>query len=294
MIRTISKLALGSANFGLNYGIKNHSGRISQVELENILSEAEVSGIQLIDTAQAYGNSETRIGDLCSRGRFEVVTKIGVDLEKNYVTNHLSRLVKKSCKRLNLSRLYAVMLHRPEVLLGDYGSMIISELQTLKEQNVVSKVGVSIYSPEILEEISKLLPLDIVQSPFNIFDQQIMSSGWSDKLKDNGTEIHTRSAFLQGLLLIHKSSLPSFFSRNWTDHFNSWYDFLKSSDNDPLTAALTFVLKQKWIDKVVIGVDNASQLKSLAKIENRMCAISYPQLECNDANLINPSKWKQT
>ena len=292
MVRTTSKLALGSANFGLNYGIKNNTGKISHEELENILSEAELSGIKLIDTAQAYGDSESRIGSLCSEGRFELVTKIGVDIEKDYPNNNVDRLVKTSCKRLNLSRLYAVMLHRPQVLLGDYGSMIISELQILKEQNVISKVGVSIYSPEILKEISKLLQLDIVQVPFNIFDQQIMSSGWSDRLKDNGIEIHTRSAFLQGLLLMHQSSLPRFFYRNWTDHFNSWYDFLKSSGNDPLTAALTFVLKQEWIDKVVVGVDNASQLKNLTKIENRMDQIQYPQLECNDTNLINPSKWK--
>ena len=292
MVRTTSKLALGSANFGLNYGIKNNTGKISHEELENILSEAELSGIKLIDTAQAYGDSESRIGSLCSEGRFELVTKIGVDIEKDYPNNNVDRLVKTSCKRLNLSRLYAVMLHRPQVLLGDYGSMIISELQILKEQNVISKVGVSIYSPEILKEISKLLQLDIVQVPFNIFDQQIMSSGWSDRLKDNGIEIHTRSAFLQGLLLMNQSSLPKFFYRNWTDHFNSWYDFLKSSGNDPLTAALTFVLKQEWIDKVVVGVDNASQLKNLTKIENRMDQIQYPQLECNDTNLINPSKWK--
>ena len=88
----------------------------------------------------------------------------------------------------------------------------------LKEQGIVSKVGVSIYSPEILTAISGVVKLDIVQVPFNVFDQQILSSGWSDKLKGNGVEIHTRSVFLQGLLLMQQSSLPDYFIKYWPAH----------------------------------------------------------------------------
>ena len=169
MREAMSKLALGSANFGLDYGLANHAGKISKRELANILSTSEVAGIQLIDTAQAYGNSEARIGSLCGDGRFKIVTKMSVDLEKDFTISNVKSLVKGSCKRLNQSRLYAVLLHRPEVLFSDYGSVIIKELQTLKEQNIISKIGISIYSPQILKEISKLIQLDIVQVPFNIF-----------------------------------------------------------------------------------------------------------------------------
>ena len=93
------------------------------------------------------------------------------------------------------------------------------------EQDIVSKVGISIYSPEILEAVSKIFCMDIVQAPFNIFDQQILSSGWSDKLKQNGVEIHTRSVFLQGLLLMKRSSLPDYFIKHWPAHFDTWYKF---------------------------------------------------------------------
>jgi len=289
---SVSKLVVGSANFGMNYGLTNRFGKITQLELKSILFEAKVGGVKFIDTAQAYGNSEARIGALCNDGHFEVITKIDVDLENACPTNSVYSLVKQSCQKLNQSRLYAVLLHRPEVLLGCHGKMIIKELQTLKEQNIISKVGVSIYSPEILGEILKLMQLDIVQAPFNIFDQQILSSGWANKLRDSGTEIHTRSVFLQGLLLMQQPVLPAYFYNRWPYLFNTWFDFLNRSGNHALTAALTFALKQQWVDKVVVGVDSALQLKSLIKVERSSVSIDFPQLACDDPELINPSRWR--
>ena len=129
MYRFETKLALGSANFGLDYGLTNKGGKISKSQFEQILLEAELAGIQIIDTAQAYGDSETRIGSLCNGDRFKIVTKIGVGLEKEYVPNSITKLVTDSCNRLNQSCLYAVLLHRPELLLSDYRAIIIDELQ---------------------------------------------------------------------------------------------------------------------------------------------------------------------
>lgn len=289
--KTISKIALGSANFGCDYGLANHAGKVSNTELEKILSLSKEVGIEVIDTAQAYGDSESRIGTLCGDGRFKIVTKIGVDLERNFKTDTINSFVKQSCKRLNQSHIFAVLVHRPEALLGGNGRKIIKELLTLKEERVVSKIGISVYSPLILGEISKLMQLDIVQAPFNIFDQQILSSGWGQRLKANGTEIHTRSTFLQGLLLMKRSNLPRYFSSNWPDLFNSWYEFLRTNGVDALNVALNFVLKQNWIDKVVVGVDSASQLRSIVEIETSLECMDFPQLGCDDANLINPSKW---
>ena len=225
MYRFETKLALGSANFGLDYGLTNKGGKISKSQFEQILLEAELAGIQIIDTAQAYGDSETRIGSLCNGDRFKIVTKIGVGLEKGYIPNSITKLVRQSCNRLNQSCLYAVLLHRPELLLSDYRAIIIDELQKLKIQKKVSKIGVSIYSPNILNEITKFIDLDIVQAPFNIFDQRILSSGWAEKLVNNNTEIHTRSVFLQGLLLMKQANLPKYFSSHWPELFKSWYEF---------------------------------------------------------------------
>ena len=257
-----SKLALGSANFGLDYGVANHTGKISESELADMLVVAKAARIEIIDTAQAYGDSETRLGSLCNDNQFNLVTKIGAEFTNQTLNHDVIHCVKESC-RLDQSRLYAVMLHRPEVLLGNQGNEVVRELQILKEQNIVTKVGVSVYSPEILTAISSVFEVDIVQAPFNLFDQRILSSGWSDKLKSSGVEIHTRSVFLQGLLLMQKSGLPDYFMKYWPAHFEAWYEFLDYNRADALEVALKFALQQDWIDKIVVGVDSVSQLEAL-------------------------------
>tara|TARA_B110000977_G_scaffold157279_1_gene200284 strand:+ start:925 stop:1806 length:882 start_codon:yes stop_codon:yes gene_type:complete len=290
MSSAVLKLALGSANFGLNYGLTNDYSKISQVELIKILREAEVARIKIIDTAQAYGDSEVRVGAAIN-AKFHIVTKISVNCDKDYIENSVRRLVQNSCKRLRQSHLHAVLLHRPEVLLGEFGDRIIAELKCLKDDNIVSKIGISIYSPDILSEISQLISLDIVQAPFNIFDQRIQSSGWAERLKYNGTEIHTRSAFLQGLLLMRQSKLNPYFTKNWPKLFNAWHEFIKTSGSDPVSTALSFALNQPWIDNVVVGVDTVAQLKSLVNIEKSLCPMIFPNMKCDDERLLDPSKW---
>lgn len=292
MYKNITKLVIGSANFGQEYGLANIAGKISETEIKNILSLAEKAGVEAIDTAQAYGDSESRLGTICTNNRFKMITKVNPDLKNGFIKNDLTKLVFKSCERLNQTRLYAVMLHRAEVLLGDHGNSIVAELRSLKEQGIVDKIGISIYSPEILEELPKKIQFDIVQAPFNIFDQRLLSSGWSFKLKTEGVEIHARSVFLQGLLLMRQSRLPSYFKENWPNLFGSWYDFLHANNADASAVALNFVLKQKWIDKVVVGVDSTKHLKALLRIEDSSYALNFPELGCYDTNLINPSKWK--
>ena len=284
-------LALGSANFGLDYGVANNSGRISTSELGDILVFAQAAGIEIIDTAQAYGDSEARIGSLCNDTNFDFVTKIGAEFNNQIVDLDVIKCVKESCSRLNQSRLYAVMLHRPEVLLSNRGSEVVRELKILKDQGIISKVGVSVYSPDTLTAISSVFEIDIVQVPFNLFDQQILSSGWNEKLKSNGVEIHIRSVFLQGLLLMQRSNLPDHFMKYWPAYFDAWYEFLNYNRVDALEVALRFALQQDWVDKIVVGVDSASQLKTLVEIEKSLESIDFPQLECNDPNLIDPSKW---
>ena len=286
-----SKLVLGTANFGLHYGLANRVGKVSQNELIKVLSICRGVGIEFIDTAQAYGDSESRLGALCDDGHFKMITKISSGLDSGFFEKRVTQLVLQSCKRLNQSNLYAIMLHDPEVLFGESANKIISDLIFLKDQNIVSKIGVSIYSPDILDNILKLLDIDIIQAPFNIFDQKILASGWSKKLKERGVEIHTRSVFLQGLLLMKQNNLPAYFKNNWPVHFDTWYGFLRDNRIHALEVALKFALQQDWIDKIVVGVDSVAQLETLLAIEKSSKSIDFPLLGCDDPKLINPSKW---
>lgn len=286
-----SKLALGSANFGLDYGLANESGKLSNDDLRQIVNAAEIAGIDTIDTAQAYGDSEQRLGSIL-KTHFQIITKIGVGLDQNYFKNSVHQLVGESLKRLNQQHLYGVMLHRPEILFGNHGTNIIAELHALKDKGMIKNIGVSIYAPDILEEIFKLTDLDIVQVPFNLFDQRILKSGWSERLKERGVTVHVRSVFLQGLLLMKREDLPPYFSENWQDLFDNWYVFQKNTGVSAAEGALGFALRQTWINKIVVGLDSVQQLNSLVQIEAKKSYSPNPNLTCFDLDLIDPSNWK--
>ena len=291
MSNSRSKLVLGSANFGLSYGIYNTDGKLDRTELTNILNLAEAAGVRTIDTAQAYGDSEQRLGSLL-RSKFEVITKIGVNFGTGFSDGKIISLVAESLDRLAVHRLSAVLLHRPELLLGPHGPVIAAELNKLKEIGLTKKIGISIYSPDILAEVNNLMKCDIVQAPFNIFDQRIVKSGWSEKLKDAGTEIHTRSTFLQGLLLMKRSELPAYFSKNWAALFDNWFDFQRKSGFNADEIALNFALQHPWIDKIVVGVDSAQQLDRLLRIEVSKSCTSLPYFDVDDIVLLDPSLWR--
>ena len=104
--------------------------------------------------------------------------------------------------RLNTINLYGLMLHRPEQLLGPYGEEIMSALLSLKKSGTVQKIGISVYSPDEFTELFSEYDFDIVQCPFNLIDRRLVNSGWLAKLKALGVEVHVRSSFLQGLLLM--------------------------------------------------------------------------------------------
>ena len=291
MMLNSSKIALGSANFGLDYGLANNIGKLSTASLYQIINTAKMVGIDTIDTAQAYGDSELRLGEVV-KSKFEIITKIGVRLNEYYYKNAIHHLVEESLERLNSHQLYGLMIHHSEILLGANSAKIISELNALKKEGIVQKIGVSIYSPDILDKILKIMDVDIVQAPFNIFDQRIYSSGWSDMLKRQGVELHTRSVFLQGVLLMRQQDLHGFFQTKWPNLFDAWYQFQKKLGLDSDEIALAFALERPWIDKVVVGVDSVEHLKRLSQIENQMNQIHDPGLESNDLELIDPSNWK--
>lgn len=286
-----SKLAIGTANFGLEYGITNNNGKLSDTEIENILNEAKIANITTFDTAQGYGDSEQRLG-LFLRKELNIVTKIGSEIiiKKGY--NNLRHIFTASLSRLKCKRLYALLLHNPDDLLGPNGSEIVRDLKSLKEEGSVEKIGVSIYEPEKLEEILKVFDIDIVQLPFNIFNREAYLTGWAEKLKSKNVEIHVRSVFLQGVLLSQRCDLPNWFSNNWSALFDQWFNFQSRVGAEADEVALGFVLQQPWIDKVIVGVDTASQLVRLVEIENNIKQNYRPKFYSRDPLLIYPSNWK--
>lgn len=286
------KLALGTVQFGLPYGIANQTGQVSRPEARAMLQLASVHGIDTLDTAIAYGESETCLGELGTQG-FNVVTKLPAMPEGLAdVGGWVRQQAAASMSRLGTQKLYGLLLHRSEQLLGSNGASIYRALQSLKDGGQVQKIGVSIYSPSELEPICKQFHLNLVQAPFNLVDRRLNATGWLQRLKDRGVEIHTRSAFLQGLLLMPSSVIPSKFSA-WNNLWTQWHQWLNDRKVSGVQACLAFPLAFPEIDRVVIGADSARQLEELIDAAQRTHPIDLPDLGCDAENLINPSCWSK-
>tara|TARA_B100000945_G_scaffold117915_1_gene93723 strand:+ start:2392 stop:3261 length:870 start_codon:yes stop_codon:yes gene_type:complete len=287
----MSKLALGSAQFGMKYGITNTSSRFTDDDIKEVLRIAKTNHIDTIDTAIAYGESEIRLGKHDLEG-FKIITKIPklsskeIDIEK-----WINEGIESSLLRLNKNKIYAVLLHHPNDLKKSEGKLIYESLKKFKDQNVVSKLGVSVYSPSELDNLISNFDFEIVQAPFNVIDNSLINSGWMKKLNNNGIEIHTRSTFLQGLLLSDLNKIPTKFNK-WKDIFESWDHQVSNMNISKMEACLNYSNSFNEINKIIVGIDNLSQFKEILSYDLSKDYQKLPSLNCHDKMLINPSNWE--
>jgi aryl-alcohol dehydrogenase-like predicted oxidoreductase len=284
------KLALGTAQFGLSYGISNQNGQVSREAAKAIVSLARLSGIHTVDTAIAYGESEACLGQIGVEG-FKVITKLpAIPDDVVDVIEWVHNQITSSLQRLNLRSVYAVLLHNPQQLLGPKDKALIKAIGQLKAEGMVQKVGVSIYSPSELDSLMNVCPIDLVQAPFNLIDQRLQSSGWLQKLYYSGVEVHTRSTFLQGLLLMPVTAIPKKF-KPWKPVFNAWHNWLLENSISATQACIGFVQAHKQIENFVVGVENVQQLEELIRGTKEASGAVWPNINCHDEHLINPSNW---
>jgi aryl-alcohol dehydrogenase-like predicted oxidoreductase len=284
------KFALGTAQFGLNYGIANQQGQVSRLEVKAILDLARARGMDTLDTAIAYGQSEQRLGEIGIEN-WQVISKLpAVPDDCRDISHWVADGVAASLRRLNVKSLYGLLLHRPQQLLEKDGDRLDSALQQLKRDRMVQKIGVSIYAPSELDALCSRYHFDVVQAPFNIIDRRLFDTGWLSQLADQGTELHVRSVFLQGLLLVKPTDRPQKFTR-WSVLWAKWDAWLKEVGLTPLEACIGFVLSFKDIAKVIIGVDSLSQLREILMAAGSPM-MHYPaELKSSDQDLLNPARW---
>jgi len=287
------RIALGTVQFGLPYGIANRTGQVAQNEARAILTRAWSSGIDTLDTAIAYGESEQRLGNI-GVGEWRVITKLPAMPEHcTDVAGWVRKTVTESLQRLKLNRLTGLLLHRSQDLMSPAGHELYQALRTLKSESKVEMIGVSIYNPEELDALCPKFDFDLVQAPLNILDRRIAASGWLARLNERGTEVHIRSAFLQGLLLLGESNRPAAFDR-WQPLWDRWHSWLADEKLTPLQACLAFVLSQACVGRVIVGVDSVKQLDEILAGAETAAAIPPYKLMSDDPDLINPSRWNAT
>jgi aryl-alcohol dehydrogenase-like predicted oxidoreductase len=274
----------------LPYGIANRTGQVTLAQAGEILAYARSCGVDTVDTAVAYGDSERRLGELGVRD-WRVISKLpSMPNACNDVTAWVEECVRASLERLALQRLYGLLLHRPRQLLEEQGQELYAALLRLKRRGVVEQIGVSIYSPNDLDVLWPRFELDLVQAPFNVFDRRVAESGWLKRLRDSGAEVHTRSVFLQGLLLAADADRPAKF-RAWQPLWNAWRRWLTEQGVSALEACLAFVLSHTEIDRVIVGVDSLAQLRQILAHAGSAAPMAPIALSCADLELIDPSIW---
>jgi aryl-alcohol dehydrogenase-like predicted oxidoreductase len=293
----ISKLILGSVQFGLDYGISNKKGQVEASEVEKIIETAKMGGIEYIDTAIGYGDSESILGSL-GVSSFKIISKLpNIDYGKEDVRKRVLAEVKGSCNRLGIHSLSAILLHKPNVLFSPQGREIMLGLNDAVLEGLVEKIGISTYQPEEAIKLSKVWDFSIVQAPVNLLDRRFLDPNVQIKFKNKNISLHGRSTFLQGLLLMKRDERSSFFTKWATtlDILAKWYE---NNGFTRVESCLIFSLNSKQVNKTLIGVTSAQELQQLIDIEKRL---NDPEVNINlqppdfakiDPNLINPSKWR--
>jgi aryl-alcohol dehydrogenase-like predicted oxidoreductase len=282
------KLALGTVQFGLPYGISNQQGQVPMAEVEKILELANKHHIRVLDSAFAYGNSEQVLGKLLTKKpefAFELVGKIPALAEAEH---DISAYFEQSLTQLKQQRLYGLLLHNA----NDLTDQTYQQLVALKQQGKVSKIGVSVYDPQLTDALIKQFALDLVQLPLNLFDQRFIHSGCLQRLKQHKIEVHVRSLFLQGLLLMPPTQLGQYF-QPFLPLFHQLQQACQQHKISIQIAALSLIHQTPWVDKAVIGVCSAQQLGEVINAYHQAehCNLELTQFACTQPKLLNPSFW---
>lgn len=184
------------------------------------------------------------------------------------------------------------MLHEPNVMINPKAHLLYKSLLDLKNKNLIDKIGLSVNNLDDIIPILDNYHFDLIQAPLNIFDRRLITQGIIKYCKEKKVEIHARSIFLQGLLLMKKNDLPLYFKK-WVNHFELWYEWLKTNNIKPLKACFMYVNSIRGIDNIVIGIENNAQLQEILEIDNDHSICFDNDLMINDIRLINPFYWKK-
>lgn len=259
-----NKLVLGTAQFGMDYGITNISGKPGKKKVFKILEMAWRNGVRRFDTAPGY-SSENILGEFISANgvqcEVKVMTKIpSLHGSLNYKIS-LSNYLESSLNNLK-SPIDVLFFHKP----GDSFRLMEDPhfFENIIKAYPVSTVGVSVYEPQ---EVEKLLDCHFnlaFQFPFNVLDRRF-------QLLDmpKGTR-YARSIFLQGLLASANSQRPNTILE-LLNLQEEYHKNLAKLNLDPIRLAVSFVINSNSVDYFLIGVDSEKQLSEIlnTKLYNR-------------------------
>ena len=226
---------------------------------------------------------------------FDCITKLpGLPAQVENVLEWVRSQVAQALLDLRQDRLYGMLLHRPTDLLGPYGSELARALRLVQEELNIQKLGISVYEPKELLDCWQVLPYHMVQIPCSVFDQRFTSGPAAAHLESNDIEVHARSVFLQGLLLMQAKARPDYFN-SWINVFHAWADLIERSQKSALEVCMSFASQQHFIHKWVIGVDSEEHLVDLLNvdepIDREFVPSDWAPFRDLPLDLISPARW---
>jgi aryl-alcohol dehydrogenase-like predicted oxidoreductase len=291
-------LALGTAQLGFEYGVSNKKGRLSIEEAERLISRAHEAGVDLLDTATSYGTAEAILGQI-GIGGFRVVSKIP-PLTPQHVSwsDWAVKVTESSLRRLKVNQLFGLLIHATNDWGRDYGHLpdcYVDGLQRIRRHGFAEKIGVSVYHPFQFEQALESLSPDLIQIPSNIFDWRFADSGLLEKAFNAGVEIHVRSCFLQGLLLLPINQLPDKF-RRFRTAFENWsrWSETQMGFKTRIEICVSHVASFLGVSRIVVGADSTRQFEEILDAVNDKGLQRAPEsLRSQEEFLINPTCWAQ-
>ena len=287
-----NKLILGTVQFGLSYGINNSKGKVSLNDSLKILGYAYDNGIRTLDSAEAYGNAHEVIGIFHNKNPtkiFNIITKLPKLINYDIIDK-----VNGYLKDLKVNHLETLMFHSFDSYQNNINNFDV--LKDLKSSNKIKSLGVSIYTNYEIEKVILNKDIDIIQLPFNLFDNANLRGDILQKAKIKGKIIHTRSSLLQGLFFKDEND-----SNKIVQKLKNELTLLSSISKRDKTSiselALSYCVQQETIDNVLIGVDSVNQLIDNLDAVNykikKKTIDSINSINIGNLDLLNPSLWNK-
>lgn len=284
------RLGLGTVQFGLAYGVSNAGGQVSIEEAERILDAAYVAGIRTLDTAAAYGEAESVLGQIHASEHFDIITKSAPMGDGGAVQALAS--VQRSLDLLGPKPLDAVLVHHARNLVGGEGARLWDGLVGLREQGRVKRIGFSAYFEDDPVALARKFAPDLVQLPFSVLDQRPMHSGALAALAGLNVAVHARSVFLQGLLFLDASRMPRGIA-DVAPAIERARDSFSRAGMTPVSAAVAFVMARPEVERVIVGVTSVAELRDLiAAAEAPAPQLDWSALALDHQRALTPSLWE--
>jgi aryl-alcohol dehydrogenase-like predicted oxidoreductase len=196
-----------------------------------------------------------------------------------------------SLRHLGQSSVYGLLVHHSADLLSPGGERMYALLQRLKDESLVRKIGVSVYDKNEVDRLFGKYAFDLVQLPLNVFDQRFDQDGTIQRLHEAGVEIHVRSVFLQGILLMLTAELPPYL-KNLKQHHEHYLSTLMEAGVSPLTSALGYFRNRPEVSTVLVGVETSAQLKECLSATGDVSCINFSDFAVNAPQLLDPRAWQ--